>query len=184
MLLFANAGYIIIAVLVVIAGVIAAFYITRMMKGKIEIDLVKTGFNSGEAVNGKVTLTTKKSLELRRLYVALIGYQVIEHRESDGDRKTRRDEIYRDEFNLEEDQSIPGGFQKTYEFSLVAPGNNATAGGAEAGGAPASAVGSAVQTLGMLGGFGSSSRRLEWKIECAPTSQESTSPNPKRCVST
>lgn len=168
--LLENVGMVIVVVvLVIIVGAIAAFYVIRTMKGKLEIDLAKTGFNSGEPVEGSVTLTTRKSLELRRLYVALIGYQIIEHYDSDGQRKTRKNEIYRDEFNLEEGQSIPSGYQKTYEFSLVAPGNKSSAGGAMANDHPGSAlvnaVGSAVKTLGALGAFGTSSSRLEWKVE-------------------
>ncbi len=167
--ILANTGTIIIAVLVVIVIAITALYLIRMMKGKLEIELVKAGFNSGEPVRGRVTLTTRKSLELRRLYVALIGYQIIEHHDRDGDRKTRRNEIYRDEFNLEESQSIPGGQRKTYEFSLVAPGNNSPSGDAttedHAGKALANAVGTAVKTLGALGALGSTNRRLEWKVE-------------------
>jgi hypothetical protein len=160
---------VIVAVLVIIIGAIAAFYVIRTMKGKLEIELAKTGFNSGEPVKGSVTLTTRKSLELRRLYVALIGYQIIEHCDSDGKRQTRKNEIYRDEFNLEDGLSIPSGDQKTYEFSLVAPGNKSPAGGDTANDHPGSAlvnaVGSAVQALGALGAFGTGSRRLEWKVE-------------------
>jgi len=168
MYLLANTGTVIIAVLVIIVGAIAAFYVIRMMKGKLEIELAKTGFNSGELVEGRITLTTRKSLELRRLYVALIGYQIIEHHDSDGRRKTRKNEIYRDEFNLEESQLIPSGHQKTYEFSLVAPGNNSPGGTTASdhlGSTLADAVGSAVKTLGALGAFGTNSRRLDWKVE-------------------
>ncbi len=169
----ASAGTVIIISIAVIACLIAAFYITRMMKGKIEVQLAKTGYNSGEPLTGMVTLTTKKTLELRRLYVALIGYRVMEHREEDGALKTRRDEIYRNEFNLLEGQTIPGGSQKTFDFSLVTPGGNSPAGGASGGDVGhseiqrkiVSTVGTAVQTLVALGILGSGSTRLEWKVE-------------------
>lgn len=162
MFILASAGTIIIAVLVLIVGAIAAFYITRMMKGKIELEMVKTGFNSGEAVTGTVRLTTKKSLEARRVYVALIGYRITERRDSDGDKKTDKDEVYRDEFNLEADQLLPAGFDKTYEFSLIAPGGNTELGGALPGGAMGTAIGAAASVLGALG---ANRQRMEWKVE-------------------
>ena len=115
----ANVGTIIVSILVLIVVAVASFFIVRAMKGKIELQLTKTGFNSGESVGGTVVLTTKKSLEMRRLFVALVGYQVVEHRESDGDKRTERDEIYRDEVNLEEAQTVPAGFNKSYQFALT-----------------------------------------------------------------
>jgi len=156
MLIQANPLPIIIAVLVIIVLAIAAFYIARMMKGKIEIQMSKTGFNSGEAVTGAFTLTTKKQLDVTRLYVALIGYEVTERRESDGDKRTERHEIFRDEENFEESQSLPAGFNKTYNFALSAPGKD-TVGTSRSGGMEIS-IGSI--TLG-----GNNRRRLEWKIE-------------------
>ena len=59
--------HIIIAVAVIIVGAIIAYYVVRAMKGKIEIELPKNGYNSGEEITGRVTLTTKKALESKRL---------------------------------------------------------------------------------------------------------------------
>lgn len=153
----ANPLPIIIAVLAVIVLAIAAFYITRMMKGKIELQMSKTGFNSGEAVTGTFTLTTKKNLDVRRLYVALIGFEVTERRESDGNKRTDRKEIFRDEENFEESQILPSGFSKTYNFALNAPGSE-TVGNSRSGGGMEISIGSL--TLGS-----NNNRRLEWKVE-------------------
>lgn len=152
----ANVGTIIVSILVLIVVAVASFFIVRAMKGKIELQLTKTGFNSGESVGGTVVLTTKKSLEMRRLFVALVGYQVVEHRESDGDKRTERDEIYRDEVNLEEAQTVPAGFNKSYQFALTAPGQ-ATVGRERSGGLSID--------IGPLSIGGGDHRRLEWKVE-------------------
>ena len=157
MLTQANPLPFIIAIVAVIAIAIAAFYITRMMKGKIELQMSKTGFNSGEPVIGTFTLTTKKELDVRRLYIALIGYEVTERRESDGNKRTDRNEIFRDEQNFEESQILPSGFNKTYNFALNAPGSN-TVGHTRNGRGLEISIGSL--TLGS-----NNNRRLEWKIE-------------------
>jgi hypothetical protein len=98
----------------------------------------------------------------------LIGYEIIEHYDSDGRRKTRKKEFYRDEINLEEGQLIPRDHQKTYAFSFDAPGDRSPDVGVTANDYPGSAlvdaVGSTVRILGALGAFGTS-RRLEWKVE-------------------
>ncbi len=47
---------IIIAVLALVIGSIAAFYLVRMSKGKLELHMPRTGFGSGERVVGTVTM--------------------------------------------------------------------------------------------------------------------------------
>lgn len=155
----ASIGSILIAVLVLAVVAVVAFFVVRSMKGKIELQLVKTGFNSGEPVSGTVNLTTKKSLEMRRLFVALIGYEVTERRESDGDKRTDRDEIFRDEVNLEEAQTVPAGFSKSYQFAITAPGQDTIGNRGKGGGLLGGlSIGIGSLTLG-------NNRRLEWKVE-------------------
>jgi hypothetical protein len=168
MIFFASTtANIIIAVILAVILSIAAYFIARSMKGKLEITLVSRGFRGGETVSGTVTFLSKKNLELRRLYVALIGYEIVDHYGSDGKKDTRQREIYRDECTLEEPQTIPGGFQKSYDFAIIAPGgNNAETQIPGASSTVATVVGTAVQVLGSLGGFGhSGNRRHEWKVE-------------------
>ncbi len=142
----------------IVAGIVG-FFVVRSMKGKIELELSKTGFSTGEVIAGSVSITTKKSLELRRLFVALIGYEVIEHREADGDKRTERDEIFREEINLEEAQQLATGFNKSYQFEMIAPGRD-TVGSAGRGG------GSGISfDIGPLSLGNNDRRRLEWKVE-------------------
>lgn len=74
-------------VVAVIVIAIITYNVARAMKGKLEIELQKNGFNSGEEIVGQVTLTAKKSLNMNRMYVSLIGHGIIERRDSDGNKK-------------------------------------------------------------------------------------------------
>jgi len=162
-------GPIAFAVLVIIAGGVAAYYVIRMMKGKLVIELAKTGFNSGEQITGKVTLTVRKEIELHCLSVALIGNRLTKRTDDDGDEMTHKDEIYRKELNLEEAQTLPGGHEKTYEFTFVAPGNNSLfddlAANDGTGGAMTDAMRTVNRTLDSVSSFGFNRPRLEWKLE-------------------
>lgn len=151
---------VLILILVIVAACVIGFFVVRSMKGKLELELPKTGFNSGEAITGSVSVTTKKSLELRRLFVSLIGYEVTEHRDADGDERTERDEIFRQEVNLEGSQQVPAGFAKSYQFEMVAPGRE-TVGSAGSGWGSGFSI-----DIGPLSlGGNNHRRRLEWKVE-------------------
>ena len=154
---------IIIGVVTIAVIAIIAYYVTRAMKGKVELELPKNGYNSGEEITGRVTLTAKKSLQLNRMYVALIGYEIVERRDNDGDRKTRRNEVYRNEVNILEAQSVPAGTNQAFDFTMNAPGGEATAAGemAQKVAGAASAVAGALGALGM----NTTTRRMEWKVE-------------------
>lgn len=159
-----NTVYIIGGIVGVIAIAIAAYYLARSMKGKIEIELPKKGFNSGEEITGRITMTTKKSLELKRLYVALIGHEIVESRDRDGDRKTRKNEVYRNEVNILEGQTVPAGLNQAFDFTMNAPGGESSP-VSETAGKVAGAVNTAAAALNVLGMTGSTTRRMEWKVE-------------------
>lgn len=155
--------HIIIGIVAVIVIAIIAYYVVRAMKGKLEIQLQKNGFNSGEEIVGRVTLTAKKSLNMNRMYVSLIGHEIIERRDSDGNRKTRRNEIYRNEVNILEAQMVPAGTHQAFDFTISAPGASATP-ATETAQKVAGVVNTAATALNALG-ISNSHRRLEWKVE-------------------
>lgn len=155
--------HIVIGVVAVIAIAVIAYYVTRAMKGKLEIELPKNGFNSGEEITGRVTLTAKKALNLNRMYVALIGYEIVERRDSDGDKSTRRNEIYRNEVNILEAQPVPAGTHQAFDFTMSAPGGSATP-ASETAQKVAGVVQTAATALNALG-ISNTHRRLEWKVE-------------------
>ena len=155
-------GPIIIGAIALILIGIVLYYIVRMMKGKVEIELPKRGYNSGEEISGSVTLTSRKELKMNRFFVALIGYERIERYDSDGDRKTRRREIYRYEHNLAEAGSLRAGNNQRFEFSIVAPGGEDTEEVSELSKNIAGGIKTAANVISAMRG---TSRRLEWKLE-------------------
>ena len=54
--------YIIIAVVVLILGGVAAYYIARFMKGKLELQLSRSSASSEELLSGRVTVEAKKDI--------------------------------------------------------------------------------------------------------------------------
>ena len=61
---------------VLIVGGIATFYIMRMLKGKLRIELTQTGFAYDEPITGKITILAKKPIESTRLMISLSSLAV------------------------------------------------------------------------------------------------------------
>ena len=96
-------GHIIIGVVTLMATLFIAYYVARMMKGKVEIEIPKAGYNSGEEIVGKVTFTSRKNLHMNRFYVALIGYEIVERRDSG-----RRDRLEVGEVGIQRQVTVIG----------------------------------------------------------------------------
>ena len=92
----------------------------------------------------------------------MIGYERIERYDSDGDRKTRRREIYRYEHNLAEAGSLRAGNNQRFEFTIIAPGSEKSADSSELSGKIAGAIKTTANVVSAMTG---TSRRLEWKLE-------------------
>lgn len=108
------------AVLVLIVVGIIAYFVLRRLRGSITLSLSRTSFNAGEKVTGSFHLKTRKQIECNRLYAALIGQRVIEHRSEDRTR-TDTDEIYRAEHTFEESVTYPPEHTQQYSFELPTP---------------------------------------------------------------
>jgi len=142
------------AILVLFAGV-GAYYIVRYMRGSIKLRLLKKGFDAGEKVAGSFEVLTRKAIEGRRLYVALIGEEVTRRRQGDSTRTSRR-EIFRREETLEEARSFGAGERGEYNFEIETPS-------AAGGGFGDSTLGKVLETgVSLLGG---GRRYLRWKVE-------------------
>lgn len=124
-----------------------------------------SGRQFGEAVTGDLRLTTKKSLEGSRLFVALVGFEEVRRRttDSDGDPKTetRRHEIYRSEVDLEGAGTVPAGTDQSYRFEIKTPGGQA-AGPAEGDSVLGKAAGAVVSGLQA---FGDVDRKKIWEVQ-------------------
>jgi len=84
------AGFVIGGVILVVVVLVAGYYILRYMRGSIKVALPKSGFNPGEKVAGTFELKTRKMIEARRLYAALVGEEVTKERHGDKTRTRRR----------------------------------------------------------------------------------------------
>lgn len=111
---------VVIAVAVIVIAAIAAYFVVRMLRGSMKIKLVKNGFSPGEKITGSFTMKTRKEIEGKRLFAALVGKEVTERREGDRTRTDTR-EIYRDEQTLEEGKMYPAGHTADYSFELDTP---------------------------------------------------------------
>jgi hypothetical protein len=135
-----------------------AFRIVRGMKGEVGIELAKDGlkfpfYTTGEEIAGEVTITIRKNLHMNRFYVALIGYEIVEHH--DGYATL---EIYRREHNLAGVGILTAGMKHSFEFTLVAPGSNSPR---EQEGRPEATDNTTANVVGLA----NAKRRLKWELE-------------------
>lgn len=151
----------VIAVVALVIAVVIVVVVLKSMKGKLTIELERAGFNCGELVTGRLHVELKKSLETRRLFVALVGYEEYETRDSDGDRRKERHEVFRMEENLVVDLTLPAGHSQTYEFQVAAP----EPGGYERGQGRGWLDGIDISIGDVNLGFGSGRSRLLWYVE-------------------
>ncbi len=116
---------IIVAAVVLTVGSIAGYYIARRMRGSIRLTLARRGFNPGETVEGSFTMKTRRPIEGKRLFVALVGKEVRQERYHDSkgreQTRTRTREIFRSEQTIEEAKSYPAGQVSEYDFQLTTP---------------------------------------------------------------
>lgn len=113
--------YIVIAVVVLILGGVAAYYIARFMKGKIELELSRNTASSEELIRGRVTVEAKKKIH-GLLKVSLVGREKRKKRRAGSDNdSTEWVEVYRYDHVLEETRDFEAGFRQDYSFDLLAP---------------------------------------------------------------
>jgi len=144
-----------IAAIVAVIAMVSGYYLARHSRGSIKMALPGGAYEPGGTIEGTFTMTTKKPLEGKRLFVAVIGREVTEEREGDTTR-TRSREIYRDEQVIEEARTYPAGETKEYPFQLKAPDINNTD---SVGGMLGEALDLGLDLLS------SRDERLEWRVE-------------------
>ena len=120
--------YAIIGAVVLIAISVAAFYILRFMKGKLELHLTNSSASSGELIKGSVRVVAKKELQ-GRLTVSLVCMEEFQeqkhsYRDDDDDGtkyETTREEIFRKKQLLEDIETFSPTNNLAYQFELIAP---------------------------------------------------------------
>ncbi|MEM6258566.1 MAG: hypothetical protein AAGI37_09670 [Planctomycetota bacterium] len=112
--------YILGGIVLLIGGSIAAYYLARFMKGRLELELSRDTANSEELLSGRVNLIAKKDIR-GLLKVSLVAREKRTKRDSDGDKTTEYVEVYRYDHVLEETRDFQAGFEQGYNFDLLAP---------------------------------------------------------------
>ena len=105
-----------------LAILLLAFYLkSKNNKNIFEIKLPKSDFNSGEIINGKVSIRNTKDLEIEKVYITMTGHEVTKISDTDGNMQTHMQEYFRTKNDLvyTNDSSIINN--KEFEFNLLAP---------------------------------------------------------------
>jgi len=105
--------------LLLLAAVV--YYFMRFMRGSITLTMPQTSFGPGQVVSGSFDLITKQAVQGNQLVVTLKGIKVTEYRDNDGHKKTRTDEIYRDQVVLEAARQYPAGHSVRHDFQIPTP---------------------------------------------------------------
>ena len=105
-----------------LAILLLAFYLKSKINKKIfEIKLPKSDFNSGETINGKVSIRNTKDLEIEKVYITMTGHEVTKISDTDGNMKTHMQEYFRTKNDLVDTKDSSFIKDKEFEFNLLAP---------------------------------------------------------------
>ncbi len=100
---------------------VLTYYVLRVMKGSLKIELAQKAVSSGQKITGDLVVTVKKSILADRLYIGLVGEREERTRTRNNKASVKWVEFFRDEADILADKQLPAGFQETYAFSLDAP---------------------------------------------------------------
>ena len=161
------APYIITAVIIIVVGSVIAYYMARFMKGRLRIDLAGNNrFQSGDKINGKLTLEAKRNIE-GALIISLVGYEQVRRR-SGSDNQTSKswEERFRQDQVLEEDRTFASGFTEQYDISLAVPtADQARGGGMLDAVLDSDQIPGAIKSIAKMASAFSGRGRMKWKVE-------------------
>ena len=117
---------ILMATVIIISSALAilllAFYLKSKNNKKIfEIKLPKSDFNSGEIINGKVSIRNIKDLKIEKVYITMTGHEVTKISDTDGNMQTHMQEYFRTKNDLVDTNDSNIIKDKEIEFNLLAP---------------------------------------------------------------
>ena len=105
-----------------LAILLLAFYLKSKNNKKIfEIKLPKSDFNSGEIINGKVSIRNIKDLKIEKVYITMTGHEVTKISDTDGNIQTHMQEYFRTKNDLVDTNDSNIINNKEIEFNLLAP---------------------------------------------------------------
>lgn len=143
-----------VLLLLLLAAVV--YYFMRFMRGSITLTMPQTSYEPAEVISGSFDLLTKQAVQGNQLVVTLTGTKVTEYRDTEGDKQTSMDEIYRDQVVLEAAREYPAGHSARHDFQIVAPNVQSPE-------FRNSALGQNMLSASKL--LSSSQTRIKWKIE-------------------
>lgn len=149
--------YIIIGIIALIfLGIIISWIITRM-KGKIDLELEKYQFSTGEKINGKIKVRLKKPVEAKMLKVGIIGMQKQTGRKQASE--ISHEVFYEFSMPVKGAGIFPAG-ETSYNFSLKIPDNLFTRAGLPSG--AEQVINTGLRVLSALGKVNMSS--VKWYV--------------------
>ena len=105
-----------------LAILLLAFYLkSKSNKNIFEIKLPKSDFNSGEIINGKVSIRNTKDLEIEKVYITMTGHEVTKISDTDGNMQTHMQEYFRTKNDLVDTNDSNIINNREIEFNLLAP---------------------------------------------------------------
>ena len=105
-----------------LAILLLAFYLKSKNNKKIfEIKLPKSDFNSGEIINGKVSIRNIKDLKIEKVYITMTGHEVTKISDTDGNMQTHMQEYFRTKNDLVDTNDSNIINNREIEFNLLAP---------------------------------------------------------------
>ncbi len=113
-----NLDQIILGIIILVFVIFFVLYIIKMMKGKIDIQLEKFEYTSGENIKGIVTLKLKKEVEAEELRIGILGER--KQRLYGKTSTTTKDIIYEFKKAISGEKIYPARESK-YEFDLKIP---------------------------------------------------------------
>ncbi len=116
-----NKWAIIIGIIVIILAGIIWYFLMKFLKGKLKLNLNKTSFQSPEKITWTLDLEAKRNIEWNRLFVALVQYEKVRKRDSNGKTTVHTHEIWRFEIDLEQAKEFSAWFKNTYTFEIPFP---------------------------------------------------------------
>ena len=109
------------SVLILVLLGVVVYFVLRFLRWFHQTDHAANLLGAGQMISGSFDLLTKKSIQGNQLVVTLRGVKITEYRDNDGDKKTRTDEIYRDQVVLEAARQYPAGHSARHDFQIPTP---------------------------------------------------------------
>ena len=105
---------------IIILGLMA-YYIGSTLKGNIKIVLAKSAFSFGETLTGIINIEAKKIINCNRLYVKLVGNEIVKGKNERGESIRRSRVVYKKETEIHGTSEYLKGTKHSIPFQIELP---------------------------------------------------------------